>query len=419
MKNFVRKILSHNAEFIFKKCNTFSIDKGQEYGLYVHIPFCKSNCPYCPYFKKIYNKKESQFFLEALKREIDLVIRNNESIKVNSLYFGGGTPTLLDKDLIKIIEYLKAKFLISGEIAIETSPSDLNEIKLRSLKQIGVNSISIGVQSFENKFLKVIGRNYNSDQAVLIIKLIKKIKFDTLNVDMMFALPNQTTQDLEADINTIIELSPSQITFYPLFTFPYTSVGRSKKMKRIKMPSFFIRKKMYYLICKKMKEAGFEQSSVWAFKKDKTTKFSSVTRDFYIGFGPSAGSYTGKNFFFNTFSLEEYYNITRQRKPIILKMPVNKRTSKLFWLYWRFYETKIPFDDYRNLFNSDVKKDFRIVFFMMKLLSFIEKENKDYLQVNMNGTFYIHLIQNIFALDYVNKIWSACQEEKYPKEVKL
>jgi oxygen-independent coproporphyrinogen III oxidase len=419
MKKFIRKILSDDSEFKFKKCHTFNLDKNREYGLYVHIPFCKNSCPYCPYFKTIYNKQKSQQFLGALKKEIDLTAKNNENLKLNSLYFGGGTPTLLEDDLVKIIIYLKSKFKISGEVAIETSPSDLNEEKLISLKKAGVTSISIGIQSFNDDLLKEIGRNYNSALATKIIKILKKINFETLNIDMMFALPKQTMDCLENDLDTLIKHSPSQITFYPLFTFPYTSVGKYKKIKRIKMPNFFTRKKMYYLICNKMKEAGYEQSSVWAFKKKSTTKFSSVTRDFYIGFGPSSGSYTGQNFYFNTFSLEDYFKISNKRKPIILRMSVNKKMAKLFWLYWRFYETKINFEDYKRLFNSNVKEDFKFIFLIMKLLGFIEEENKDYLQLNMKGIFYIHLIQNIFALDYVNKIWSVCQKEKNPKEVQL
>jgi oxygen-independent coproporphyrinogen III oxidase len=419
MKNLIRKFLSYNSEFKFKRSQTFSLDKTREYGLYVHIPFCKNCCPYCPYFKVIYSKNKIQQYLKSLKKEIDLTSKNNENIKINSLYFGGGTPTLLEKDLVIIINYLKSKFKISKEIAIETSPCDLNEEKLILLKEAGVNSISLGVQSFNDQSLKEIGRNYSSKIAIKIIKLLKNINFETLNIDMMFALPKQTIKDLERDLDTLIKLSPSQITFYPLFTFPYTSVGKYKKIKKIKMPNFFTRKKMYYLICKTMKKAGYEQSSVWAFKKKITTKYSSVTRDFYIGFGPSSGSYTGKNFYFNTFSLEDYFKISNKRKPIILKMSVNTRMSKLFWLYWRFYETKIPFFDYKNLFNSNVKKDFKFIFIMMKLLGFIEKENKNYLQLNMKGIFYIHLIQNIFALGYVNKIWSVCQKEKNPKEVQL
>ena len=419
MKKFIRKILSHNSEFKFKKCKTFSLDKNQEYGLYVHVPFCKNFCPYCPYFKKIYNQSNRSQYIEALKQEIDITYKISTDIKINSLYFGGGTPTLLDSDLVMIIQYLKSKFNISREIAIETSPTDLNKEKLESLKKAGVDSISIGIQSFKDNLLEKIGRNYDSKKAIDIIKLLKEISFDTLNVDMMFALPTQTIEDLKDDLTKIIEISPSQVTFYPLFTFPYTSVGKYKKINKVKMPNFFTRRKMYYLICEEMKKAGYQQSSVWAFKQEKTNKFSSVTRDFYIGFGPSAGTYTGKDFYFNTFSLEDYFNISHERKPVILKMPVNERMKRLFWLYWRFYETKIPKDNYKKLFNSDVKKDFRFLFFMLRILGFIEKENANNLQLNIKGIFYIHLIQNIFALNYVNKIWSVCQKTKSPEEIEL
>jgi len=419
MKNLIRKILSRNANFRFKKCNTFLLDKNKEYGLYVHIPFCKNNCPYCPYFKTSYEKSNSKKYMESLKREIDLTCKINPGLKISSLYFGGGTPTLLGSDLIELIDYFKMKFNILTEIAIETSPTDLDEEKLKALKKAGVDSISIGMQSFKDNLLKELGRNYSSGKAVHIAKLLKKLNFNTINFDMMFALPNQTMGDLEEDIREIIKLAPSQVTFYPLFTFPYTPIGEYKKINRIKMPNFFARKRMYYLICNKMKKAGYRQINVWAFKKDNTNKFSSVTRDFYIGFGPSAGTYTGRDFYFNTFSLEDYFKITKKRKPIILRMKVNKRMSKLFWLYWRFYETKVPKGDYKNLFNSDVKKDFKFLFFMLSFLGFVEEENAAYLQLNMKGIFYIHLIQNVFALDYINRIWSVCQKIKSPKEIAL
>lgn len=419
MKNTIRNKLSGNADFTFKRCKTFQIDKKREYGLYVHVPFCKNNCPYCPYFKEVYDRKKSKQFISALKKEINLTVKINGKMKINSLYFGGGTPTLLEEDLIKIIEYLKSKFKISGEIAIETSPSDLNNKKIVSLKKAGVNSLSIGIQSFNDTLLKEIGRNYNSTLAIDTIKAIKKAKFETLNLDMMFALPKQTMSDLKEDLNKLIELDPPQVTFYPLFTFPYTSVGKYKKVKKVKMPNFLARRKMYYLICDKMKNAGYTQSGVWTFKKKEIVEFSSVTRDFYIGLGPSAGSYTGKNFYFNTFSVDEYIKTTNKRKPIILRMKVTEKTSKLFWLYWRIYETRIPFNDYKILFNSNVKKDFKSIFFIMKLFGFIKKENEEYLQLSKRGIFYIHLLQNMFALDYVNKIWSSCQKERNPKEVRL
>lgn len=416
MKKFIRNVLSHNSDFKFEKCNTFSLEINRWYGLYVHVPFCKNNCPYCPYYKTIYEKYKSYQYVNALKREINLTSKKYPHLEINSLYFGGGTPTLLNFYLIDLINYLKSKFNITEEIAIETSPIDLNEEKLKSLKRVGVNSISIGIQSFKDNLLKEIGRNYDSKNAV---EIIKKVNFETINLDMMFALPTQTIKDLEEDIEKVIELYPSQVTFYPLFTFPYTSVGKFIKIKKVKMPNFFMRKKMYYLICKRMKSAGYQQSSVWAFKKGKSNKFSSVTRDFYIGFGPSAGTYTGKNFYFNTFSLDDYFKITKKRKPIILRMNVNERMRELFWLYWRFYETKIPKKDYEQFFKSNVKKNFKLLFYILKILGCIKKEDNEILQLNMRGIFYIHLIQNIFALNYVNKIWSTCQETKNPKAIEL
>ena len=164
---------------------------------------------------------------------------------------------------------------------------------------------------------------------------------------------------------------------------------------------------------------GYKQTGVWSFNKEDVPKFSSVTRDFYIGFGPSSGTYTGENFYFNTFSIEDYCRITKQRKPIILRMKVDMRMKKLFWLYWRFYETIIPKEDYKKIFNSDLNDDFGFIFLILKKLGFVKSENDKFIKLNLRGVFYTHLAQNLFALDYVNEIWTSCQKNKNPDKVSL
>lgn len=418
MKNFIRNFLSHQSDYTFKASNEFSIDPSKTYGLYLHIPFCTNNCPYCPYYKTTYDKTKITPFLKALDNEVILTKKLLKEKPLSSLYIGGGTPTLLDEQLIDIIKTIQHHFTIQEEIAIETSPADLNDKKLRMLQQNGVNSLSIGIQSLNEESLKTIGRTYTTKTAHQSLEKLTTTDFDTINIDMMFALPKQSQNDLKDDLKDLLTYQPQQITYYPLFTFPYTTVGRYKKLNKTKMPTFSTRRKMYTLICKTLKKAGYHQSSVWSFQKTQTKKFSSVTRDYYIGLGPSAATYSGQQFYFNTFNFTDYLK-TATKKPVILKMDVNTYMEKLFWLYWRFYETTIPKDSYKTLFDSTLEKDFTSILLFLRVFRFIEKEDKNQIQLNFRGIFYTHLIQNIYALDYINKIWAQCQNDSLPEKISL
>jgi len=419
MRTLLRYLISPKSDYTFYKSKEFSIDESKKYGAYIHIPFCKNLCPYCPYYKIDYNKNKVKKFILSLKKEINLTILKYPQLSINSLYIGGGTPTILKDGLISIITYFKLKFNFNGEIAIEIHPNSINKRLLKNLKGIGVTHLSIGIQTFNKKLLYKIGRKNNFKKSLKALEYIHEVGFKLVNMDMMFALPSQTIMELEEDLKVIEKIKPDQVTFYPLFTFPYSKIGKFKKVKKVKMPNFFKRKKMYAHINREMLRLGYAQIDVWSFKRIIENKFSSVTRDYYIGFGPSAGTYTGKKFYFNTFCFEEYISLCDIRKPTILKLEVDNKMEKIFWLYWRFYETRIPIKEYKRIFNSELKEDFKNLLFLIRMFKFIDKENEEFIVLNFRGIFYIHIIQNLFALDYINKIWSNCQNYKSPKMIKL
>jgi len=393
---------------------------GKNTGIYIHIPFCKSMCPYCPYYRIPYDKQLSRKFIEALSFEIrNFYQQLNRKIDVTSIYIGGGTPSLMIKELSPIIISLKKYFNFKKEIAIETTPSDINRGKIEMIKEAGIDYISLGIQSFQQKYLTLIGRNYNCKTALQSLELFKKYHFDLLNIDLIFAFPGQSINELLKDLQQAVEFSPSQITCYPLFTFPYSTVGKFKRLKEIKMPPIPVRRKMYYLIHDFLENHGYNLSSVWSFNKNKVKFYSSVTRDYYVGFGPSAGTYTGENFYFNVFSVKEYIEIAPHRKPLSLRMNVTQKMGKLFWLYWRLYETVIPKNNYKIIFKTDIYHDFGEFLKLIKFLNLIELENDEKIVLNKKGCHWIHLAQNFFALNYVNKIWSTCQNNLYPEVIRL
>ena len=185
------------------------------------------------------------------------------------------------------------------------------------------------------------------------------------------------------------------------------------------MPNWRIRKKMYYAIVDFFTRKGYCQSSVWSFSQNQNYKYSSVTRDYYIGFGAGAASYTGGGFYFNTFSIPEYISTAKSRIPVALKMEVSKKLERLFWLYWRFYDTKIPIAKYKDNFGQSLFSDFGNELRLFKALGFFENRNENIMSLSKRGAFWVHLFQNYFALNYVNTLWTKCQKESWPLKISI
>lgn len=417
----IRRILSAPTDtFSFQQhfdCD-FKLDSNKEFGLYLHIPFCRSLCPYCPYNKILYDDTIVAAYINAVCNEIGLLADRIGNQQFESLYIGGGTPTLLIPGLEGILSKIRTHFTLSGPIAIETTPSDFTANKIKPLKDMGITFVSLGVQSFKQKYLSFLGRNHDSEATKRATALLLHKDFKVSNIDLIFAYPGQTLSELSEDLQKCIESGAEQVTCYPLFTFPYSKMGQFLKLKQVKMPNWRLRKQMYYTIVDFFTQKGYSPSSVWSFNRSRNGKYSSVTRDFYVGLGAGAASYTGSSFHFNTFSIPEYIKTVYQRIPVALKMNVSQKLEKLFWLYWRFYETEIPLVEYERLFKNPLFDDFGNEMKLLKLMGFFHRNNES-IFLNKRGSFWIHLLQNQFALNYVNKIWTNCQREAWPSKIAI
>jgi oxygen-independent coproporphyrinogen-3 oxidase len=418
-KNIRKFLAGKEQKFVFVKPRKLIIPKLKEIDLYIHIPFCKSLCPYCPYNKVKYDEKLVRPFLDAILKEINLYYEKLGRIKISSIYIGGGTPTNLLNELGVILEEINKKFIVVGNICIETSPADINDEVAIKLREYGVDLVSLGVQSFQDKFLKLLGRNYQSKDIKPAINILKKYNFKSINIDLMFVLPSQTHEDIIFELKEILNMDVNQVTLYPLFTFPYSSVGTYKNLKRIKMPKIYERRKMYKQINHFLLKNNFNRVSVWGFKKGNAPRYSSVTRDYYIGLGPGAGSRLPQLFYFNTFSVNEYAKslFKKNELPISLKMDILSSLAKYYWIYWRLYDTYIPKKGIKDIFCEQDKK-VKFFLFLAKLLSFC-RENKEGFELTEKGAFWIHLSQNYFVLNYINKVWSVSMEEAWPKKIEI
>ena len=183
-------------------------------GLYVHIPFCKKICSFCPYCKTAYQEEKANAYVDALLKEIRLVgergkRETGEKKQATSLYFGGGTPALLAPRLKEIIMALEEYFVITEGVGVELHPDNVTEDTLKILKEAGVTKISIGVQSFQEKYQNLLGRK--PVDAEKMHEALKKVPFETVSMDFIFALPTQTYEDLKADIDLAFEKGANQI----------------------------------------------------------------------------------------------------------------------------------------------------------------------------------------------------------------
>lgn len=189
----------------------------KELGIYIHIPFCKSKCSYCDFTSFANKERMIEKYIECLKKEIKE--NKEDNYVVDTIYIGGGTPSFIDSKYIKeIVEIVKTKFKIKeeAEITIEVNPGTVDEEKLKDYKKTGINRISIGLQSTNNKILKQIGRIHTYEEFLNTYNLVRKVGFKNINVDLMLALPNQTLEELEESVEKLIKLNPEHISIYSL-----------------------------------------------------------------------------------------------------------------------------------------------------------------------------------------------------------
>ena len=295
-------------------------------GLYVHIPFCSGICNFCPYCKVIYSEETCNKYIDALIKEIHMAGNQIKSRKpVTSLYFGGGTPALAAGRIKEIIDAVREHFIITEGIGVELHPDNVNVPLLQSLKDAGVTKISIGIQSFGEKHQAVLGRK-NVDISS-INNALKEVSFETVSMDFIFALPGQTFEDLKADVDTAFANGANHIAIYPFIDFTFTESPVQAMAKRKK-------RKLLDDITNYCLDKGYIRDSIWTFSKGENLRYSSMTRDNFLGFGCSATTLLQKQFKINTFSVEEYCGrIDKGMLPTSLTIRFSLRQRMVYYLF--------------------------------------------------------------------------------------
>ena len=389
-------------------------------GLYLHVPFCKNLCPFCPYNRIEYDDKLFSQYEEAVHAEIDLYTPYLNGCEFVSLYIGGGTPTVNLPGLLRILQHLKQNFFLDCDICIELHPGNMDRECLGELKNAGVSMLSIGIESTSDDILHNLGRNHDGETALNSLRRAIKTGFDSVNADLMFALPGQNLKNWENDLNALINEGVDQISTYPLFSFPYSDLGQSQKIRQVKRPESPLMRSMLDITDYLLTRSGYTRCAVWSWLRPAKKKFSSITRHHYIGFGPSAASMTGKDFYVNTFDVAAYAERLPNKRPIALSMPLDQGLEMAYWLYWRAYELKIYQKDFQDLFGDEntIESIFYKVIKPFELAGMISKNIKGY-HVTDSGSYWIHRLQNEYSLNYINRLWGSCRRETWPSEVFL
>ena len=289
----------------------------KELGIYIHIPFCKQKCYYCD-FVSFSNKEEYiEKYVETVKREIDSYDLSNYNI--TTIYIGGGTPSRIPSEKIQeILEKIKQKISENQtrwediEITIELNPGTVDEEKIKKYKEIGINRLSIGLQSTNNKLLKEIGRIHTFEDFKNTYNLVKKVGFENINVDLMIGLPNQTISDVKESLNEIIKLNPTHVSVYSLIVEENTKMEQLINNKELQLPDEELERQMYWYVKNILELNGYNHYEISNFaKKEKESKhnLNCWEQKEYIGLGLAAYSYLNGIRYGNTSDIEKYINV--------------------------------------------------------------------------------------------------------------
>jgi oxygen-independent coproporphyrinogen-3 oxidase len=384
--------------------------------LYIHLPFCRQLCPFCPYVKAVYDPESSAAYQRALIKELEGYRGRWGNASVESVYFGGGTPSLTPEIIGETLEWLKRNFHLGGEIGVEVHPLDATNSVLKSLRDSGVNMVSLGVQSFNDQLLKALGRDYDSNLAKEACQRVLGAGFATVDIDLIFAIPGQSVDELEDDIGYAVALGADQLSAYPLMFFAYMPFRQKLERAKAEMPGWWAEREMLKVAVKAASAAGYRRTSIWSFNKPEARRYTTVTKDSFVGVGVGASTMMGDYFSVNTFSLPEYIRATAKGLKPALAAKLDDRDKLAYWLFWRCYDLAIDTGKLKQLFGRGLPFPIRGLLPLLKGLGVIERRG-DTIYLTESGAYLFHLIEKEYTHAYLERLWGACLKEAWPKRV--
>lgn len=369
------------------------VNNDKEIGVYVHIPFCKRKCYYCDFISFCEKDELQEKYINTVIQEIEDFFNLNKNVKIKTIYIGGGTPSFIDgKYIEKIMNIFNKENVV--EATIEVNPGSASLEKLKKYKECGINRLSIGLQSTEDRLLKKIGRIHNYNDFLATYNLARKVGFDNINVDLMIGLPGQTIEDVKSSLNKVINLNPSHISVYSLIVEENTIIYNLIEQNKIVLPDEELERNMYWYVKNYLELGGYEHYEISNFAKNgkmSLHNWDCWNQKEYIGFGASAHSYLNRKRFCNIGVLEEYIKDFKNTKEV-QEVQSFYETKQEYMLLGLRKIKGVCISDFKNKFGENP-----IFLFKNELNKLIEE---DLLEITTNN---IKLTNK--GLNFANLVW--------------
>jgi coproporphyrinogen III oxidase-like Fe-S oxidoreductase len=373
--------------------------------LYVHIPFCRALCPFCCFNRYLFNEELARRYFVDLKKELELYVR--QGFKFSGVYFGGGTPTVLMDELLNFIEHMRSRFNV-GQISLETTPRELSEENIALLKQAGISRLSIGVQSFDEKVLKTMGRVNGPADEVKSRLLGAEGQFATLNVDFVFNFPGQSIAQFQSDVAAFKELGVDQTTFYPLMPSPHKKDALERRFNRVDNSR---ERQFYDVILNEVYRCGYNASTAWCFSRgERMIDEYIIESDDYIGIGAGSVSINGDKFLVNTFSLDRYHEMTNAGQfPLAGWRQLTPRESQRYYLLTKLFGMNLDKAAFRQRFGGEIREKLRVELAFFKSMGLVTGDGT--IHVTRKGMYPVSVMMRDF-FGSLNALREYCIERQ-------
>jgi coproporphyrinogen III oxidase-like Fe-S oxidoreductase len=404
VRNEGKKFLRFTGDVDLSQLSSEGETRGDRVSLYIHIPFCRTLCPFCCFNRYLFKEEQARSYFIDLRKEVDMY--GALGFKFNDFYFGGGTPTVLMDELGDFIAYLRAKFDVR-RISLETTPRELTPDTVAQLQTLGINRLSVGVQSFDNTLLKAMGRTlFKGEDSIEKLKLVQG-KFDTVNVDLMFNFPTQTLEQFRSDVKIFKDMGIDQATFYPLMPSPHKMDALERKFRRVDTSR---EKRFYDIILHEVLDSGYKPATAWCFSRgDRMIDEYIIDYDDYIGVGAGSVGFLGGDFLVNSFSLEGYHNLVAQGKLPIVRM---RRLSELehcrYYMLTQFFGMGLNAESFRKRFGADIHSKLWAELIFFKMAGIIQ-ERDGLISVSRRGMYPVGTMMKEFFAS-LNTLREYCIE---------
>lgn len=360
-------------------------------GIYIHIPFCKQKCNYCDFYSIKCDDESENKYIEAVISEIKSYKgKLHGNYIADTIFFGGGTPSIIKPvNIGRIVDSLRSVVEIDkcSEISMEANPNTLTSEKLNEYKNIGINRLSIGIQSLNNEILKKIGRIHNNKEALEAIDRARNTGFENINADVMFNIPDQTVYDIEDTITEIIEKDVKHISFYSLKLEKGTPMYSMEQKNKITMPDEEIERNMYYTgrdIMERNSLFQYEISNFAVKGYECRHNLKYWNQEEYIGFGPSAHSFMDNTRYSNPSDLKLYCDNNSSCKRIIHEQ-LNKNDLVFEYIMLRLRLTEgLNINEFNYKFSQDFKEMYKSQIIYLMKNDLLEVKN-DFIRLTRKG----------------------------------